>query len=389
MKLLFAFTFFIVTSFCAIAQNNTLIINPNISLPNDSIVSKTLITSLNDFLIAAQKPNEENTLVYENEKIETFILLDEVNGIEISGKFKDDHFYKPYLTNLVALNSNQYLIQVSYLGAKEDIAYLRTSFEFIAHKVNSTFKFSSPLLKNTANWKVEKLGNNIFHYQNTINKTKLKEFIKLANTFDAKLKVANKITDFFCTDNMIELQKLIGVDYKSDYNGRLESTWSSTYGNRKLIVLGNGNASFNNFDPHDLFHDRLSLVIARNKVNKPIDEACAYLYAGSWGMTWKDIFVKFKTKVCINDKVDWLANYGKFENFGETQATHLMAEYVMNALIVKKIEKEKGFAGVWEFLNCGPYQKSNENYFAVLEKLTGISKANYNSKIWELINSEK
>ena len=65
------------------------------------------------------------------------------------------------------------------------------------------------------------------------------------------------------------------------------------------------------------------------------------------------------------------------------------ADYIVNALIIQKIEKEKGFAGVWELLNCGKFEKGNENYYKALEKLTGITKANYNDKVWELINKEK
>ena len=55
----------------------------------------------------------------------------------------------------------------------------------------------------------------------------------------------------------------------------------------------------------------------------------------------------------------------------------------------QKIEKEKGFDGVWEFLNCGPIEQGNEAYYKTLEKLTGITKINYNEKVWELINNEK
>jgi hypothetical protein len=38
-----------------------------------------------------------------------------------------------------------------------------------------------------------------------------------------------------------------------------------------------------------------------------------------------------------------------------------------------------------EFLKCGKYEKGNENYFKVLEKLTGINESNYNVKIRELV----
>ena len=257
MKLISTLTFILATIF-ANAQGNSLRINPNIVLPKDSIVSKALTTSLDDFLLSAQKPMEENKFIFESEKIETLIQLDELNGIEKSVNFKDNYFYKPYLTNVVLLKDNNYLIQVSYIGTNENVALLRASFEFIAHKSNNAFLFSSPLLINTKNWKIEKVGNNIFHYQNTINKKKIKEFDKLTSSFDLKLKTTNKITDYYCCDNIIELQKLIGVDYKSDYNGRSESVWSASLGDRKLIVMGNNNASFNEFDPHDLFHERLS-----------------------------------------------------------------------------------------------------------------------------------
>ena len=370
------------------AQTNSLIINSNIILPKDSVVSTKLTASINDFLISAQKPNEENKFVLDSEKVETFILLDEINGIEKSEEYKDDFFYKPYLTNLVELKKNYYLVQVSYIGLNENTPILRASFEFIAHKIDNSYKFSSPLIRNAGNWKVEKIGNEIFHFKKFINKQKIAEYTKLLKFYDTKLKITDRITDYYCTDNLIELLKLIGVDYKSDYNGEVEGVLSSTFGNRKLIVFGNNNSSFNSFDPHDLFHDRLSLIIPRSQVNRPVDEGCAYLYGGSWGYTWKEIFKAFKEQIASNKNTNWTElketpisfKTGKYPN---------QADYIVNALLVKKIEKEKGFAGVWELLNVGPFEKGNEKYYQTLEKLTGITKANYNEKIWELIHNEK
>ena len=387
MKFIYTLALIFATIY-ANAQTNPLRLNPNIVLPKDSIESKNLTTSLNDFLFSAQKPNVDNKFVFESEKIETFIQLDEVYGIEKSGKYKDDFFYKPYLTNVVLLKDNNYLIRISYIGTNESMAMLRASFEFIAHKINNSFTFSSPLLRNTEKWKTEKIGNNTFHYQNTINKEKIKEFNKLTYSFDLKLQSTNKITDYYCTDNIIEMQKLIGVDYKSDYNGRTESVWSSSYGDRKIIVYGNNNSTFNEFDPHDLFHDRLSLVISKNKVNKPVDEGCAYLYGGSWGFTWKEIFKAFKEQIASNKNTNWTEIKETPISF-KTGNYPNQADYIVNALLVKKIEKEKGFTGVWELLNVGPFEKGNEKYYKTLEKLTRITKAKYNDKIWELINNEK
>ena len=57
--------------------------------------------------------------------------------------------------------------------------------------------------------------------------------------------------------------------------------------------------------------------------------------------------------------------------------------------MVQKIEKEKGFASVWQFLNCGKQAADNANYYQVLEKLTGINATNYNQKIDELVKLSK
>jgi len=389
MKLFFSSTLtLLTTTFWVNAQTNLLQINPYINLPKDTIESKILVSTLNDFLTSAQKPTEENKLVLETERIETYILLDQINGIGKSSKFKDDYYYKPYLTNVVSLNDNEYLIQVSYIGTNENTALLRASFELIAHKTNNSFLFSSPLFRNTKNWKIEKVGNDIFHYQTEINNAKTQEYNKLASSFDKKLDAKNKITEFYCCENIIELQRLIGVEYKSDYNGRTEGVWSSSLGGKTLIVSGNHNSNFNDFDPHDLWHERLSLVIPRSQVNKPIDEGCAYLYGGSWGISWKDIFKEFKEQIASNKNTNWAEIKENPVNF-KTKGFNNSADYIVNALLVQKIEKEKGFAGVWEFLNCGKFEKGNDNYYKALEKLTGITKANYNDKIWELINNEK
>src|SRR6218665_892442 len=384
MKLIYA-SVLLFTTLLANAQLNPLRVHSYIALPKDSIESKSLIASINNFLDAAQKPNEENKFVFESEKTETFILLDEINGIE--GNKKSDFFFSPYLTNVVPLEDHNYLIQVSYIGVKGGAAYLRASVEFIAHKKDRSFLFSSPLLRNTKNWKVKKDGNRVFHYRHTINQKQVKEYNALVASFDSKLKLKNKVTDYYCCGDITELLKQIGVDYKADYNGRTESVFSSLSGDRQLIVLGNRNSTFNEFDPHDLFHDRLSLVIPRSKVNKPVDEGCAYLYGGSWGMSWQEIFKNFKEQIAADKNTNW-AEVKETPVYFKTKGFSNSADDIVNALLVQKIEKEKGFAGVWELLNVGPFEKGNEKYYQTLGKLTGITKANYKEKVWELINNE-
>lgn len=234
------------------AQTNQLRINPQIVLPKDSAEAKLLTSALTTFLLKARKQNEGNDLVLTEAKVETYILLDEINGIEKSVKEKDDYFYKPYLNNVVSLEDNRYLIQVSYIGFKDSTALLRAMFELIAHKTSTGYLFSSTLLRNTHHWKTTRIGNMNFHYLNTLNKKKAANISKLSASFDAKLKSANTQTDYYCCGNLTEVQKLIGVLYKSDYNGRKSGVWSSIADNRKLLVMGNKNEHFDIYDEHDL-----------------------------------------------------------------------------------------------------------------------------------------
>ncbi|MEP2023429.1 MAG: hypothetical protein ABJH98_04880 [Reichenbachiella sp.] len=382
-------TLLIFAPFLLFAQTGELTIHPHIRLPQDSLTSQQLVQALNDFLAAAAKPNEENQWVLASQRIETHILLDEFKDIMKSKAFADDQFYQPYLNNVIALKKGQFLIQLSYIGTKDNESHLRASFELIAHQSDDAFLFSSPLLRNTRDWKTAKVNNNIFHYAKTINEENVQTFGRLAAAFDEKLKVDNKITEFYCTENLTALLQLMGVNYRLDYNGVRQANFSSSLGDKKLILLGNDNATFQNTDAHDLWHDRLSLKISRRKVNKPIDEACAYLYAGSWGLSWEEIFNQFCDKVANNKKTDWTQIKEEPVNFAETRTEHLIADYVVNALFVQQIEKDQGFAGVWEFLNCGPFEKGNANYYAALEQLTGITQKGYNKAVWKLIEKQK
>lgn len=368
--------------------DNRVIIDRDISLLNDTNQNELFIRSLNEFLTLAQHENEQNHLVHPDQTLETYLLLDEIFGIENSTKYEDEFYYKPYLTNVLFLGDTQHLVQVSYIGVDNNTPILRASFEFIAHYSSGGFLFSSPLVKNTSNWKTAKIGSTTFHFESLINKRNMKKYHKLSSQFDSKLNSPCTASEFYCCNDLYSLLNLIGVSYKMDYNGLKQGVTSSSSINRKITVLGNRNATFDNFDPHDLWHDRLSMVVPRSSVYHSIDEGCAYLYGGSWGISWDDILDRFMKEVATDSSSDWTAYNETSHNFGENQEKRLMVHYLVNALIVQHLEKEQGFASVWEFLNCGTSQQGTDNYYNSLEKLTGFSKSEYNDWVWTLIRSE-
>lgn len=385
LKINYITLLFLLTLF-ADAQNNHLVLPANITLPKDTVVSNRLIKSLNGFLAHKENPNKENPFVLNEDLLETSILLDEMKEIEKSTKYNDDNFYKGYLTNVVQLDTDNFLIHLSYIGVTQNSPVLAASFEVLAKLKQDKFYFLSPLKRNTTSWKSKKIGDFTFHYKNSINENNINDFVKNATQFDKKLNAKISKMEWYGCDDLPDILQTIGVKYKLVYNGRSLSTFSANENNTILAVSGSGNTHFNSYDPHDLWHDRLRNVISTRIINKPVDEGCAYLYGGSWGITWNQILKTFKEKVSSNPKSDWFSLYEQFYNFGESKEKHLIVGYVINALIVEKIEKEKGFPAVMELLSCGKYEKTNENYFVVLEKLTGINKTNFNDSVWKLIN---
>jgi hypothetical protein len=351
------------------------------------MVSVQFIASLNNFLNVRSKPNAENNVVWGNESVETFLLLNQMNGVEKSDKFKDNNFYKPYLTNVVKLNDSTYLAQIAYIGINENTPLLRAGFEFIAHRVGAQFYFSSPLKRNSITWQTTKIDNYTFYCKSKLNKAKAIEYKKTVSFFDKKLQAPEQKTEIYCCDDFPEVLKMAGIEYNSVYNGfNANTNLSSETADKKILVNASEGGSFNNFDPHDLWHDRLHRVVSVDMINKPVDEGCAFLYGGSWGMSWKEILGKFNTRLRNTADADWLKLYEEQFDFGDSEAKRLRTNYFLNALIVQKLEKTKGFAAVLELLTCGKYEKGDENYFKVLEKLTGINKSNFNKEIGKLIN---
>jgi hypothetical protein len=368
------------------AQKNPIIVQPNIVLPKDTIVSNKLIKSLNGFLGLKEGANHENSFVLKEDLLETSVLLDEMKGIEKSAKYKDDNFYKCYLTNIIPQKDTNFLVEFSYIGVVENAPIVVASFEVLAKLKEDKFYFLSPLKKNTSLWKIKTIEGISFHYKTLLNENVAKEYAKNVTQFDKKLKSNSNTIEWYGFEDMNDMLKGIGVSYKLLYNSRTSSTFTAKESNSLLIASASDNTNFNSFDPHDLWHERLYNIIPKNTINKPVDEGSAYLYGGSWGISWKQIVQTFKEKVCTDKSKDWLATYEDFYNFGESKEKHLLVPYVINALIIERLEKEKGFEAVKEFLSCGKYQKGNENYYMTLEKLTGINKSNYNERVWKLIN---
>ncbi|SEM91601.1 hypothetical protein SAMN04488505_10737 [Chitinophaga rupis] len=366
-------------------QSNPVRILNNISLPKDTVIKEALLRSLDGFLRSKDSANAANGFVSKADLLETSLLIDEMKSIEKNARSNSNNFYKPYLTNVIQRDEQTYLLQLSYLGTREDTAILRGSFRLLARQEADRFVFLSPLATNAMLWKTCRMDNVVFRYKEKINLEEAKKLQQMLAYYDKKIGVPRQQIRFYCCDDFEEALKLIGVEYKAIYNGYNHLSLYTCHNNQTLIVSGMANRTgFNEFDPHDLWHERLHNMYSTGIINKPVDEGCAYLYGGSWGIEWKEILAAFRDYAAKNEHADWLALYISEQNFVEGPK-RLNIAYAINALIVQQLEKEKGFNAVKALLCCGKREKGDENYFRILEKVAGISKGVFNSRVERLI----
>lgn len=368
------------------AQAQSLIIVPKgIKLTQDSTTDRTLTNSLNGFLSLKDGLVHDNKYVLKDHLPETAALLDEMKGISQNAIANDNNYYKPYLNNVTPLSNGDLLLQISYMAQADNIPSLQAIYQLIATRQDGQFYFYSPLQRQTTGWKIKKFGYITCHYKEVLNADDIKAYQQTIDFYNKKLNAPTLPIEIYYCNDFPEVLQILGVTYKASYNGVKSNVLTTREGGIELMINGWYNTP-HRFDPHDLFHDRLRTVLSADVINRPVDEGCAYLYGGSWGYTWPEIKERFKKYLATNPNPDWLTLYINTTNF-EAGQKPLKVGYVLNALIAQKLEKEKGMPAVLELLSCGKREQGDAKYFRALEKLTGISKADFNTRMSELVKA--
>ncbi|MDU1891055.1 MAG: hypothetical protein E6767_10220 [Dysgonomonas sp.] len=368
-----------------IAQTDYLTIDKNIRLPKDSTERNDLITRINDFLFAISRKTENNTYILIEEKSETQIIINEIESLLNE---KDNVDIKPFLLSAELFYDRQaYLIQVAYCTSQKGGQSIKGIFDFIAHKTDKGFLISSPLLRNTQDWKTEKEGNLIFHYQDIIAENIISQYIKYITEYDRQLNL-NKTTEYyFCDDceSMTQMLQLCGIRYKVDYNGLTWNGISFVTDEKIIFIQSQRQSRQKKIDPHYLYHSQADFATADENKNYYMICAGANVYSGCWGMDWKQIQKMFKDKIGYDKKTDWLKLYYNRCNFGESQQKYIFVTTFINGLLIEKVEKEQGFSAVKSLYASGDMYENKDSFFENLEKVTGINEANFNKKIGKII----
>ncbi len=383
MKCLYNTLLFCVLCTTVFAQSSKLQIDDHIRLPKDSLESEAILSAIDAFLYCAQNDSASHWISpSENEKAQ--LLLDEIIDIQKHKKRKDDSFYKPYLTELVSLADDKYSVKIAYMGLKENTPTLRAIFEIIAYKENGRYWMTSPLSLKTQHWKTKQYGNYTFKYPYELDEQAAEEFVNDQMFYDEKLKLTKTPTHVYLSNDEVSPSELIGVTYKSDYNGR-SYTFSTSSENAAMHV--STESVISDYSKHDLWHDKLSLVISRDEVHSIVDCNIATAYGGMWGKTWEELFPLFTEKFVVGENIDWLEHRKNKSHIVVNERRKVYTNDFIGALIIRKIEEEKGFDAVWDLLMTEKI-KGDDHYYKKVDRLIGISKRNFNKEAQKLIEEE-
>ena len=386
LRLSFVMTFVFLIAPALTAQRSTFGVAPAVRLPKDSTTRLLLLSSLQGFLDQKEQENRLNSYVWQPELPATSALLDEMKKIGYDDSLKNKDFFQPQLINCTLLKDSTYLLQLSYDGNVNGLPFHRAEFRLLARREQNSFFFYAPLKRNTIGWKYKKEGNVVFHYKDSLTIPDAKAYAYYDDLYMKKLNKSGQQTQFYCCYDFQEVLQLAGIDYKSDYNGVSANSLSAYEQNTGIVLNGQFPSTLQGFDPHDMWHEKLRTVMPAERINRPVDEGCAYLYGGSWGLSWEELKILFKAYVKAHPRTDWLQLYLDGTDFREGQEP-LKVAYFINALLVQQLEQEKGFAPVMELLGCGKKEKGDRNYFMALEQLTNVNKENFNTTVRSLIAS--
>lgn len=384
--ILFSFLMFQVFTF----SQSRVLINNHFNVVEDPLKRKKIIDVVNQFFLEKSIKNEDLTIVNPENKLETWLFLNELRKLQNSKVFSTIYTLMYEVTSVESGNKNNFTIHLNCYYEDKEIKNSVAKIEIILQEISSKYLVSSIIKNNLTRWKLKTIENYSFYSEKKIDEKNLRDFIAKNNQLSLNLKEKKIPTKVYCSDDIYKAYELFGVDYRR--NDSPDSFFLgidlATDNSQSAMIVASEKGTMDDFSFGSLWKARITEKYPIKSLYEPVLEGYSYINDGSPLYKWEQIWIHFKNAYPVSQKTDWLSLYGTKENFS-LPSTPLYLENLINALILKKIEKEKGFNGVLELLNCGKFDGENQdNYFKILEKGSGITKANFNAAIDKLITSE-
>ena len=284
--------------------------------------------------------------------------------------------YLPHqLINFYPLEKGRYWVTVA-CSDSTSLLQLRT---FVASGDSIHVTLASPLAYLTRNWHTAQIGHITYYYPDTINLGRARAFDKNNETIAQKLGLTPENFDFYLTGNYQQILTLQGYQFDAFRAGRTRD--GSFTGDHQFFAIQH-NEDFS----HDLIHYYVSKIRTSAR-NSAAEEGLAYYWGNAYYTDSTGNMIDYPAQLAaLRSYLDahpdtWLVWF--FNHNTKPFATpELSARSILSARLFELIETTKGIAGVKTLINCGP---GDDNYFKVVEKLTGINLTNFDDALRTLL----
>lgn len=382
------FSYFLISIF-TFSQSKVLI-NKDLKITEDTLTRKKLVDVISHFILEKNIQNENLANLNPEGKLETLLFLKELRELQNSKVFSTHYTLMYEMTSAEAQNKNNFTLHLNCFFSDGEIKNNVAEIELAVQEINGKYFISSAIKNNLIHWKLKTIENYSFYYKNEFEEKKLKDFIAKNNQLSVNLKEPKIPTKVYCVNDLYDAYELLGINYKrfTSANNFFLGVDFVRENSQCAMIVATEKGTTDNFSFGSLWKARITDKYPFKNLYIPVLEGYSYINDGNPFYRWEQILIHFRSSFPVSQKTDWLSLYGSKENFS-LPSTPLYFEDFINALIIKRIEKERGLSGVLELLTCGKFDNENQNnYFKTLEKVSGITKTTFNESIDKLIEQE-
>lgn len=289
------------------------------------------------------------------------------------------------LINFYPIGNDQYSLSIAYTtqGADSNPIILFV-LNLIASVEKEKVTFAIPLGYHTRYWQTTTVGNVTYHHRGKLNKKRAKAFNKNNTLIASKLKQEPEKLHFYLCDDRQEILKLQGYEYSIEVNGDARNGYGVDEGTI-FSVMSNEDFS------HDMFHYYSGKIHQRVNRNWITEEGIAYLWGNAYYtdaagemITHSRLVDELRKYLAENPDTNLIALFTSNQKIYNHIAPEISVRSTISGVIAREVEKQKGMEGIFTLINCGRPEREN-NYFAAIEQLLGITRENFNEKVARLI----
>lgn len=369
--------------------NGQVLLKPNsLKVDAPAAVKDKIYAALDSLFIQLQTERLDTNLINPEGKDLTISMLQEVAQFSYFKKDSLPNYYQKQLLNFHPISSNQYALKIAYISQQAATSTIRAIIHLIANSNEQGVQFSLPLKYLTRTWSSKKVGNINYIFKDHINIERAKIFNAKNTAIAHKLKQQPEQFTFYLSDNYQEILSLLGFEYDLEGNGVTRNGYGVDA--NTIFAIGH-NEDFS----HDIFHYYSGKVNAFSSRNFITEEGVAY----SWGNAyWTDkegemiqqtrMVKALKKYLSENSNLSLLTLFQDKPKIFDDLAPEISTRSVIAGILCDEVEKRKGMDGLNQLITCGRKPDSLTAFFASLDQLIGINQANFDVRVYQLLENK-